>query len=95
MFLHGNYILSEERDPDVASMELPKSQSELPAKRMLDSYEAALIPLKNDKELRGIYVNSFNLVRYGRIMEDLDTLAGEKSNFRNTSIYSCCVFSFY
>ncbi|ELT98028.1 hypothetical protein CAPTEDRAFT_123067 [Capitella teleta] len=56
-------------------MELAQSQAELPSKSMIDSYEAAVIPLKSDKELRGKYVNSFNLVRYGRIMEDLDTMA--------------------
>ena len=67
---------SEARDETVDKLELPQSQSELPTKRMIDSYREAVIPLGTDKDLRGKYVNAYNLVRYGRIMEDLDTMAG-------------------
>lgn len=56
----------------------------MPAKTMLDSYQEAIIPLKSDKALRDKYVNFVNLVRYGRIMEDLDTMAGEKVSLHFT-----------
>ena len=55
---------------------MPASQSELPQRRMLDSYREALIPLGSNTKLREKYINFWNGVRFGRIMEDLDTMAG-------------------
>ncbi len=45
-------------------------------RRMQDSYREAHIPLGQDPALRGMYINFWNSVRFGRIMEDLDTMAG-------------------
>lgn len=64
------------RDPAITSLPLAKSQAELPARRMLDSYEEAIIPITKNPLLRQKYINFYNTVRYGRIMEDLDTMAG-------------------
>ncbi|OQV19676.1 Acyl-coenzyme A thioesterase 9, mitochondrial [Hypsibius exemplaris] len=54
---------------------LAKSQEELPAKRLYDSYDEALIPLRNDIGIREEYYNAFHHVRFGRLLEDLDMFA--------------------
>ncbi|KAK2144553.1 hypothetical protein LSH36_748g02081 [Paralvinella palmiformis] len=58
---------------------LAKSQAELPSRRMMDSYQEACIPLGSNPDLRESYINFFNRVRFGRISEDLDTMAGLKT----------------
>ena len=63
------------------SGKLAQSQSELPVRRMLDSYQEACIPLGSHPDLRENYINFFNRVRFGRISEDLDTMAGELKMF--------------
>ena len=56
-----------------------KSQRELPPKRLFDSYDEALIPLRSDANgIREEYNNAFRHVRFGRLLEDLDMFAGEK-----------------
>jgi len=67
---------SEEMAPSLQSSLLPSSQSELPARRMLDSYREVCLRLSRDVELRRKYATFNNYTRIGRIMEDLDTLSG-------------------
>eukprot|EP00918_Siedleckia_nematoides_P020110 GHVU01042878.1.p1 GENE.GHVU01042878.1~~GHVU01042878.1.p1 ORF type:complete len:434 (+),score=29.76 GHVU01042878.1:167-1468(+) len=54
----------------------PTSQEGLLLKKMKDSLQSALIPLGSNEDLRRKYLNSHNLVRFGRILEDMDTMAG-------------------
>ncbi|XP_063729972.1 acyl-CoA thioesterase 9, tandem duplicate 1 isoform X2 [Eleginops maclovinus] len=54
---------------------LAKSQSDLPQKRMKDSIVEAHLPLGSNPELREKYLTFHNTVRFGRILEDLDSLA--------------------
>uniref|UniRef100_A0A2K5VWW1 Acyl-CoA thioesterase 9 n=1 Tax=Macaca fascicularis TaxID=9541 RepID=A0A2K5VWW1_MACFA len=53
---------------------LAKSQDELPPRRMKDSYIEVLLPLGSEPELREKYLTVQNTVRFGRILEDLDSL---------------------
>ncbi|XP_076963656.1 acyl-coenzyme A thioesterase 9, mitochondrial isoform X3 [Callospermophilus lateralis] len=53
---------------------LAKSQKELPPRRMKDSYIEVLLPLGSEPELREKYLTVQNTVRFGRILEDLDSL---------------------
>ncbi|XP_036603406.1 acyl-coenzyme A thioesterase 9, mitochondrial [Trichosurus vulpecula] len=53
---------------------LPKSQKELPPRRMKDSYIEAVLPLGSQPMLREKYLTVHNSVRFGRIFEDLDSL---------------------
>lgn len=54
---------------------LPKSQDELPPRRMLDSYDHAIIPLGSDVKLRDRYLTHLGGVRIGRLLEDMDVFA--------------------
>uniref|UniRef100_A0A3Q2QBX5 Acyl-CoA thioesterase 9, tandem duplicate 2 n=1 Tax=Fundulus heteroclitus TaxID=8078 RepID=A0A3Q2QBX5_FUNHE len=54
---------------------LAQSQSELPTKRMKDSFLEVHLPLGSEPELREKYLTYHNTVRFGRILEDLDSLA--------------------
>ena len=69
-------------DPDLFNKQrealmsqLPKSQDELPGRRMLDSYDEAVIPLGTDAKLRDRYLTHFGGVRVGRLLEDMDVFA--------------------
>lgn len=53
---------------------LAGSQKELPPRRMKDSYIEVLLPLGSQPELREKYLTVQNTVRFGRILEDLDSL---------------------
>uniref|UniRef100_A0A8D0G558 Acyl-CoA thioesterase 9 n=1 Tax=Sphenodon punctatus TaxID=8508 RepID=A0A8D0G558_SPHPU len=53
---------------------LAKSQADLPPRRMKDSYIEVILPLGSQPELREKYLNVHNSVRFGRILEDLDSL---------------------
>ncbi|XP_054437119.1 acyl-coenzyme A thioesterase 9, mitochondrial isoform X2 [Pteronotus mesoamericanus] len=53
---------------------LAKSQEELPPRRMKDSYVEVLLPLGSQPELREKYLTVQNALRFGRILEDLDSL---------------------
>lgn len=55
---------------------LAKSQSDLPSRKLYDSYDEAIIPLSTDLEFREAYHNALHRVRFGRLLEDLDTFAG-------------------
>jgi len=54
---------------------IPKSQEELPARKMMDSYDEAVIPLGEDETLRDKYINYMGGVRFGRILEDMDVFS--------------------
>lgn len=45
------------------------------AKHMAESYCEALLPFKDDLDLRADYVNVFGGIRFGKILEDLDAMA--------------------
>ena len=70
-------VTSEQRDPEVMSMVLPTSQDQLPAKRMLDSYREAAIPLGSQPQYRTQFINQQKTVRIGKILESLDSMAGQ------------------
>uniref|UniRef100_A0A8C5WL37 HotDog ACOT-type domain-containing protein n=1 Tax=Leptobrachium leishanense TaxID=445787 RepID=A0A8C5WL37_9ANUR len=53
---------------------LAKKQEDLPARKMKDSYIEVLLPLGSQPQLREKYLNVYNNVRFGRILEDLDSL---------------------
>ncbi|XP_036371601.1 acyl-CoA thioesterase 9, tandem duplicate 1 isoform X1 [Megalops cyprinoides] len=57
------------------SSQLARSQDELPVRRMKDSYIEAHLPLGSQPHLREKYLTYHNSVRFGRILEDLDSLA--------------------
>ncbi|XP_011486895.1 acyl-coenzyme A thioesterase 9, mitochondrial isoform X2 [Oryzias latipes] len=54
---------------------LARSQSDLPAKKMKDSRLEVHLPLGSEPQLREKYLTFHNTVRFGRILEDLDSLA--------------------
>lgn len=54
---------------------LAKSQQDLPPKRMKDSSLEVFLPLGSEPQLREKYLTFHNTVRFGRILEDLDSLA--------------------
>ncbi|XP_060582769.1 acyl-coenzyme A thioesterase 9, mitochondrial-like isoform X2 [Ruditapes philippinarum] len=51
------------------------SQDELPVRSMSDSFRKAIIPLGSNPRLKEKYTNYYNGIRFGRILEDLDTFA--------------------
>ncbi|XP_050792604.1 acyl-coenzyme A thioesterase 9, mitochondrial isoform X3 [Gopherus flavomarginatus] len=53
---------------------LAKQQEDLPPRKMNDSYIEVILPLGSQPELREKYLNVHNTVRFGRILEDLDSL---------------------
>uniref|UniRef100_G1SMI2 Acyl-CoA thioesterase 9 n=1 Tax=Oryctolagus cuniculus TaxID=9986 RepID=G1SMI2_RABIT len=58
---------------------LADSQKGLQPRRMKDSYIEVLLPLGSEPELREKYLTVQNTVRFGRILEDLDSLGGTDS----------------
>ena len=60
-------------------------QAELESVLMKSSYAEAIIPLGDRPELRNKYSNFQKQVRYGRLLEDLDTMAVHISYLHNKS----------
>ena len=60
------------------------SQEELPARSMAHSHRTAIIPLGSNPTLKEKYLALYGGIRFGRILEDLDTFAG-KVNIKQTS----------
>ncbi|KAJ8403289.1 hypothetical protein AAFF_G00355060 [Aldrovandia affinis] len=58
------------------SSQLARSQDDLPVRRMKDSYVEVHLPLGTQPDLREKYLTFHDSVRFGRILEDLDSLAG-------------------
>ncbi|KAI5117181.1 hypothetical protein M0805_008160 [Coniferiporia weirii] len=54
----------------------PTNISELPARRMHDSYAQIELPFSSSPELLEQYVNAWGGIRTGKLMEHLDSLAG-------------------
>lgn len=54
----------------------PTNVSELPARRMHDSYAQIELPFASSPELLEQYVNAWGGIRTGKLMEHLDSLAG-------------------
>ena len=54
-----------------------KKHIKLENNRMQDSYAEAIIPLGDRPELRNTYDSFLKYVRFGRLLEDLDTMAGD------------------
>ena len=52
------------------------SQDELEVRHMKDSYQEVLIPLGKDLAVRDKYLTFFKTVRVGKLLEDVDTMAG-------------------
>lgn len=55
-----------------------KGPEVLTARQMKDSFCRASIPIVSDEKLRKKYLTVFNTVRFGRLLEDMDTFAGEE-----------------
>ncbi len=53
-----------------------QSQDELEPRSMKDSTKEAIIPLGNDPIVRDKYLTFYKTVRIGKLLEDMDTLAG-------------------
>ncbi|XP_030161032.1 acyl-coenzyme A thioesterase 9, mitochondrial isoform X2 [Lynx canadensis] len=66
---------------------LAQSQKGLPPRRMKDSYIEVLLPLGSQPELREKYLTVQNTIRFGRILEDLDSL-GVLICYMHTKIHS-------
>ena len=64
---------------EVLSSYLKTDQSQLEKHRMSESYAEAIIPLGDRPELRNRYANFKQTVRFGRLLEDLDTMAGRRN----------------
>lgn len=64
-------------DKTELSNSLKKDQSQLQKHKMIESYAEAIIPLGDQPELRNRYANFQKSVRFGRLLEDLDTMAGK------------------
>ncbi|KAG2456817.1 ACOT9 thioesterase, partial [Polypterus senegalus] len=61
-------------DRTTLSSLLANRQEDLPSRRIKDSYVEILLPLGSQPILREKYLNVHNSVRFGRILEDLDSI---------------------
>lgn len=66
---------------------LPKSQDELEARTMQDSFTSAIIPLSTDLDLQDKYVSFLGHVRLGRLLEDMDVFAGKFELYLRQCLY--------
>ena len=73
----GAGLYSEVKRTSVAN-DIPdvKSQDELVTRSMKDSIREVVIPLGDDLVVRDKYLTFYRTVRIGKLMEDMDTLAG-------------------
>lgn len=73
---HGPHFLSPSDEELVKlAKDIPKTQKELPPRRMLDSFDQMIIPLGRNEDLRPKYINHFGGIRIGRILEEMDVFA--------------------
>ncbi len=70
---------------DKSNVKHQTDSSVLRKQRMKSSYAEALIPLGDEPLLRNRYINFQNSVRFGRLLEDLDTMAVHISYLHNIS----------
>uniref|UniRef100_A0A8W4FG64 Acyl-CoA thioesterase 9 n=2 Tax=Sus scrofa TaxID=9823 RepID=A0A8W4FG64_PIG len=85
-FLLRDHVKAMEERKLLSSF-LAESQKALPSRRMKDSYTEVLLPLGSQPELREKYLTVQNTVRFGRILEDLDSL-GVLICYKHTKIHS-------
>ncbi|CAG0918136.1 unnamed protein product [Notodromas monacha] len=78
-------------DPELFAQErsrllsvLPKTQAELPKRTQRDSYAEVVIPLESDVELQNQFVNVYQGIRTGRLLECLDVF----------SVYVCFKYAY-
>lgn len=62
------------KDRESLSSLLANQQEALPPRRMEDSYMEIHLPLGSQPQLREKYINVHNSVRFGRLLEDLDSI---------------------
>ena len=74
--------------PKIPGNPIVTDQSQLPEKTMRDSYQEASIPIGSNTMLRDKYLNFHEEVRIGRLLEDLDTMAGKSYGFNDPQV-SC------
>jgi len=70
----GYHIIPKSRD---GLLKFQPKQDELPNRSMLDSQTTAQVLLETDALLRQRFVYGRGLLRMGRIIEELDLLAGK------------------
>ena len=56
-------------------------------RHMKDSYQEVIIPLGQDPVVREKYISFMKGLRFGRILEDLDTFAGLALYYMQTTTY--------
>ncbi|XP_072180264.1 acyl-coenzyme A thioesterase 9, mitochondrial-like [Diadema setosum] len=64
-------LTGEKNDRSQLTSLLARDQSELEPRKMADSYDEVMIPL-SDPQYREKYINMYNGIRIGRILEDID-----------------------
>lgn len=64
-----------------ANNQVVVSQNDLKKESMMESYAEAIIPLGDRPQLRNKYATFNKNVRFGRLLEDLDTMAGNETLF--------------
>lgn len=74
---HLYSILSPDVQYTGTETDIVTNQADLPIRTMSDSYNEAIIPIGADEILREKYINFYGGIRFGRIMEDLDTFGGD------------------
>ncbi|XP_050436061.1 acyl-coenzyme A thioesterase 9, mitochondrial-like [Adelges cooleyi] len=72
MGLSGKY---EQEDRSWLLEHLPKARDELPTRTMSDSFDRAKVPLSSDIMLQNKYTTTYNSLRLGRLLEDMDSFA--------------------
>ena len=74
----------------VGLLPIKKNQEECPVRHMTDSYQEVIIPLGQDPVVREKYISFLKGLRFGRILEDLDTFAGLVHDYKSLNIHSVC-----
>lgn len=72
---HVGFVADHPRLAPGSQSSLPASQDELPPRSMLDSYDECIIPLATSGEVRKTHISASGIVRFGRILEDMDVFA--------------------
>ena len=78
-YVGGARYFFEEATSDASSQSLRRevtSQDELETRSMKDSIREAVVPLGDNPGVRDKYLTFYKTVRIGKLLEDMDTLAG-------------------
>eukprot|EP00794_Sanderia_malayensis_P005277 gene5277-5944_t len=73
---YGDTLEEEEPEPSPPIARQVLSQDELMPRSMKDSLREVIIPLGDDQVVRDKYLTFYKTVRIGKLLEDMDTLAG-------------------